>query len=548
MSRHQLAPTEALHAQPGRWLLSVVRGTKLGHAYAVAAGETIVGNAVEGGRGLDLTEQEVGASRRMAARHAAITSAGQDLTIRDLESPGGTFVNRQRLLSGQSRRLEPGDVIQLGGVQLEVKRKETAAAANPPTAPAPMGPTRTGAASPARAAQPGPEESSVAPRGNASPPGAAVSSVASRGRASPGAQQPTTENRLPTPFTITGGAQCRTWDDFLIHAAQDWRVLREELASGRIADYLARIGRADLKPRTLAGGSPDEQLDDWLARVPATQSSAPELDVHPETLLVKAATGGGIVRQTIRVTNVGYRLLKCTAKVEPSATPWLRLSDQQDGRPFPTIDQTDLAVELELPETIDRPLTAAVVIESNGGTRRVAVRIERPAASVVASQVQPGSAGLVLPVLTDHLKRRLGRLSWGARLGALCGGLVALRLVAMFASVLPFGTPTAHALEPRLAKVAIVLAGAGALAGCALARRRGDDRRDLAAHGVTGATFGILVAGVWFAIIQSVERALGSWSTSIWAVGLCWGFIGALVAAISMFLIPHRSGGPEARP
>ena len=76
-------------------------------------------------------------SRRMAARHAAITAAGQDLTIRDLESPGGTFVNRQRLLSGQSRRLEPGDVIQLGGVQLEVKRQAaiTAPAPSPPRSP-----------------------------------------------------------------------------------------------------------------------------------------------------------------------------------------------------------------------------------------------------------------------------------------------------------------------------------------------------------------------------------------------------------------------------
>jgi hypothetical protein len=528
--------------------LSVVRGTKLGHAYPIAAGETIVGNAIEGGRGLDLTEQEVGASRRMAGRHAVLTAAGQELTIRDLESPGGTFVNRQRLLSGQSRRLEPGDVIQLGGVQLEVKRKETAAAPNPPTQTAPMGPTPTGAVSPARAAQPAPDLSSVAPRGNASSSGAAEPSLASRGNASPRPQQTATESRLPTPFSITGGAQCRTWDDFLIHAAQDWRVLREELISGRIADYLTRIGRADLKPRTLAGGSPDEQLDDWLARVPATQSSAPELDVHPETLVVKAATGGGMIRQTIRVTNVGYRLLKCTAKVDPPATPWLRLSAEQDGRPFPTIDQTDLAVELELPETIDRPLTASVVIESNGGTRRVPVRIERPAASVVAAEVESGSARPIRPVLTDHLKRRLGRLSLLARVGLACGGLLAMRLVAVFANVLPFGTATTHALEPRLSKVAIVLAGAGALVGCVLALRRGDDQRDLAAPGVAGAAFGILVAGVWFAIIQSVERALGSWSTSIWAVGLCWGLFGAALAAISMFLVPHRSDGPEAAP
>ena len=56
----------------------------------------------------------------MAARQAQLDLSAQGLTIRDLESPGGTFVNRQRLLPGQSRTLQPGDLIQLGGVQLKV--------------------------------------------------------------------------------------------------------------------------------------------------------------------------------------------------------------------------------------------------------------------------------------------------------------------------------------------------------------------------------------------------------------------------------------------
>ena len=72
---------------------------------------------------------------------------------------------------------------------------------------------------------------------------------------------------------------------------------------------------------------------------------------------------------------MGYRLLRSTARIEPAGTRWLRLRPEHDGRPFATIDQTDVPIELELPETIDRPLEAFVVIESNGGTRRIAVRI-----------------------------------------------------------------------------------------------------------------------------------------------------------------------------
>jgi uncharacterized membrane protein len=541
MSRHQLASTEASHAQDNQWLLCVVRGTKLGQSYSMTPGETIVGNALDGGHGLNLTEQEVGASRRMAARHAAITSAGQDLSIRDLESPGGTFVNRQRILSGQSRRLEPGDVIQLGGVQLEVKRQKAIAA---PAPPAPVGPEVSSLAPRAkaspRAAQPGPEASPSAPR--------TASSVERRPNASPRPPQPASDNRLSAPFTIAGGAQCRTWDDFLVHAAQDWRLLRDELTSGRLSSFLTRIQRADLIPRPTAGRSADDQLDDWLARLPLTHSSAPELDVHPETVLVKAMSGGGITRQTIRVTNVGYRLLKCTAKVDPPGTRWLRLTPEQDSRPFQTIDETELSLELELPESIDRPLTASVVIDGNGGTRRVTVRVERPAAAVVVPDVSTGSGGLVFPALADVLKRRLARFSLAARVAVGCAVLIALRLLAVLANVLPFGPARPHALEPRLSPLAIVLALAGALVGCVLALRRPDERNDLAAAGFAGAAFGLLGAGLWFAAIQSVERALGSWSTSLWAVALCWGLIGTAVAALTTFLIPYRSDKPGIAP
>ena len=103
----------------------------------------------------------------------------------------------------------------------------------------------------------------------------------------------------------------------------------------------------------------------------------PEPDVHPESLTVRAAVKGGTIQQTIRVTNIGYRLLGSThGCVEPAGSPWLRLRPEH-GRPFSTIDQSDLPIEIDFPESIDRPLRAAIVIESNGGTKRIGVRVER---------------------------------------------------------------------------------------------------------------------------------------------------------------------------
>ncbi len=170
-----------------RWILEVVRGRNIGRRYQVGTGETPIGNALAGAAGFDLADQESNSPRRMAGRHACLTAAGEALSIRDLESPGGTFVNRQRLLAGQVRPLQPGDLIQLGAVQLEVKRAgqleaQTSRPSQPQTS---------------RPSQPQPlSQPQVQPRPAA----------------------------LTIPFTIRGGSTCKTWDDFLTLAAQRWAL------------------------------------------------------------------------------------------------------------------------------------------------------------------------------------------------------------------------------------------------------------------------------------------------------------------------------------
>src|SRR5271157_3774355 len=276
-----------------RWILEVVRGRNIGRRYQVGTGETPIGNALAGAPGFDLADRESNSPRRIAGRHACLTAAGEALSIRDLESPGGTFVNRQRLLAGQVRPLQPGDLIQLGAVQLEVKRAgQLEAQTSRPSQPQPK------------------SQPQVQPRSTA----------------------------LTIPFTIKGGSTCKTWDDFLILAAQHWALVRDELTSSRLAEHLRRIGRTDLVPRPEPTQTVDEQLDAWLARLPASRSSDPELDVHPQTLVIRAATAGGLIRKSLRITNVGYRLLRSTARVEPAASTTIRVAAEFSARPFLTID------------------------------------------------------------------------------------------------------------------------------------------------------------------------------------------------------------------
>jgi hypothetical protein len=567
MNHPPTKPTAPASAHSARWSLEVVRGRDLGRSYVLEPGETIMGNGKNGERGLDLLDQEGSSPRKMAARHASLSSTGGELTIRDLETPGGTFVNQQRLLSSQARRLESGDVIQLGSVQLKVKQADAAAASAPTpastagakapvTKPAvaaatPMAPAKAPVAAPAKA--PIPATSRGPDAAPANPPAAAPAKAAAAAAAQPpvpaparapvpaaaAATLPPAAGRLASPFAMAGGAQCRTWDDFLVLAAQRWQTLRDEMTSGRLAEYLRRIHRPDLVPYAGSNRSPDDQLDEWLARIPTTQSSAPELDVHPETLLVQSKTGGGVARQSLRVTNVGYRLLRCTARVEPPETRWARLRPEHDGQPFLTIEQTELPVELELPETIDRPLRALIVIESNGGTRRIEVRIERPVDEVVIPDAASGAAVSGTPAWARRLGQRVARLRPEVRIAAGFAVAVALRLLVILMNALPMGVAGASRFDPRLSSFAIVLVAVGVLAGLTLALR-GGEWRDLPAAGFAGGALGLLTAAVWFAAVQSFERVLGSWSTSIWALVFLWGAIGALLALVSTVLIPHR--------
>ena len=261
---------------------------------------------------------------------------------------------------------------------------------------------------------------------------------------------------------------------------------------------------------------------------------------HPRGL------GGGVTQQTLRITNVGYRLLRWSAQVDPPATIWLRLRPEHAGKPFQTIDHADLPIELELPETIDRPLIAQIVIESNGGTRRVGVRVERPGEQIVI----PGSsdAAFAVPAMwRGHLSRLVSGVRPVTRIAIGCVVATALRGMAMVLNALPIGVAPASWAEPRLASEGALLAAAGIIAGLALASRRGD-WRDFPPAAVAGGLLGLLAAAVWFAALRSVEPMLGSLGSSVWAIGFASAVLGAMLAIISLWAFPYRSNDPEAAP
>ena len=95
--------------------------------------------------------------------------------------------------------------------------------------------------------------------------------------------------------------------------------------------------------------------------------------------------------------------------------------------------------------------------------------------------------------------------------------------------------------------LAVLFAIAGVVVGVSLGRRQGE-RGDLLAAGFAGGLLGILTAAVVYAVIRSIELPLGSWSSSLWAVGLLWAVIGAALAGVSILFIPYRADTTEATP
>jgi FHA domain len=465
------------------WSLQVVRGREPGRVFALGVGEFVLGNAPGDRKGIDLASQEGDNSpRRMAARHASLDCSNGVLALRDLESPGGTFVNRQRILPGQAKGLKTGDVIQLGGVQLEV----------------------------------------VASMANGATP--TVQPASSSGAFS---------------YAIPGGPVCRSWDDVLTASAQRWEALREELVSGRLASFLVSIGRPELAPSPRAAGSPDDRLDAWLGSLPVTREARPELDVHPNKLVIKVAPGGGSVRRTIRVANVGLRLLRSSARVEPPGTSWLAIAPEFATRPFVTVEETELALDVAIPETLAAPLKAEVIIDGNGGSKRVSVILEAKAAQAdFAGSDAPTDQPASSVTLGDLIARQSPTsrvVSW-----ALVALAVRLLVGVVSGSIGEDAMVASGPDSPGLGRVALMLAGVGGLLGGIFASRRGG-AREAPTGAFAGGCAGVIVASSVVAACRSVEPSLGTWSTSVVAACAAWALIGAALAALSILVVKGKS-------
>ena len=100
--------------------LLVLRGQKRNVEYPIFDGPNFLGRSDEKPVDIDLEEQEPPDRVWCSRQHACIFWEANELSIEDLNSANGTYVNRTRVYPGAKRPLTVNDIVQIGNVQLKV--------------------------------------------------------------------------------------------------------------------------------------------------------------------------------------------------------------------------------------------------------------------------------------------------------------------------------------------------------------------------------------------------------------------------------------------
>lgn len=108
-------PAPVLHPK-----LVVLRGLKINAEYPVYEGRNTIGRFADKPVDIDLMNQESVEQIWCSRQHAVVIYDKGLVGIEDLNSLNGTWVNGARIHPGQQRQLKPGDVVQIGTVQMKL--------------------------------------------------------------------------------------------------------------------------------------------------------------------------------------------------------------------------------------------------------------------------------------------------------------------------------------------------------------------------------------------------------------------------------------------
>jgi len=185
------------------------------------------------------------------------------------------------------------------------------------------------------------------------------------------------------PFILPSGHTCRNFNELALACHSEPKTALELLRAGHLEAFLAGQGRGDLAGAARAAARAADRvrgLDEFLGRLPASALRPARLRVEPMLIDLGTLHPGEDRRCELVLHNEGMRLLVGSASCEASS--WLSLGEGsgQQSTLFQFSGRSVLPVRIlgRRLRAYRKPQEARVLLESNGGTVTVVVRVEVP--------------------------------------------------------------------------------------------------------------------------------------------------------------------------
>jgi hypothetical protein len=202
---------------------------------------------------------------------------------------------------------------------------------------------------------------------------------------------------FPSHFVFPTGQACHNFDQLALTCQQQWKAAVDLLKHGFLANFLGGLGRADLALAAQeAAGFPDQDrgLDQLLAKLPTQALQAPKILVEPTEVNLGQVALGTDRQWELHLANQGMRLLYGSVV---SDCKWLTLGEAPGNaqKLFQFGTEAVIAVQVrgQHLRAGTKPLEGRLVVESNGGSATVVVRMDVPAKpfadGVLAGAVTP---------------------------------------------------------------------------------------------------------------------------------------------------------------
>jgi hypothetical protein len=203
------------------------------------------------------------------------------------------------------------------------------------------------------------------------------------GRSRNGAPVAVSAQPFPSPFTLPTGKSCRNFDELAMACQDNWQAAKDVLQQGYLETFLGRLGRSDLAMAAKeASRFPDRDrgLDQFLTKLPSNVLDSPKLRAEPQDFSLGTVQVGQDRKFQLRLENQGMRLLYGSVTADDCV--WLTLGDAP-GSPqklFQFSHDTVIPVHVRGKQLRagNKTLEGRLLVESNGGTATVTVRLDVP--------------------------------------------------------------------------------------------------------------------------------------------------------------------------